>query len=389
MLKNIKGIICFKARGNRLTAFISAIRESDIMCFKQSCVHEEFRGRVYRKDYKNVLELARKMNIELEEEKNIGKIFTVRRYRRRYGIIAGFIIALLFVVLISNTIAVIEINGTETITDKQVIALLDEMGISRGKFIQGIDFKKCEQLLRIKLDRAAWVNLRNVGARIVVDIDEESEQHPPVTPLNITNNVVAARDGRIKKVTVHRGMLNCLVGEGVKKGDVIISGIYTDPKDNFIKSYAMGEVIGEFKEQMIFTQLFSDIKKEYSGKEISKKTLSFFGFEFPLYFGRVKLDSFDLSESEAPFLLFGKKLPISLIHREYKPFEYMEIAYSEEEAEKLVQQKTAVYEKNFLTDCSIISREIQKNLCEDRLEYIVEYKLEAEIGINSEIFIKK
>lgn len=67
-----------------------------------------------------------------------------------------------------------------------------------------------------------------------------------------------------------------------------------------------------------------------------------------------------------------------IVHSSYSPFEYDTITYSDEEADKKLQQKTALYEKNFYDskEIKVIERNIEKKRNSDHMEYIVTYSLE-------------
>ena len=50
MLKNIRGIVSFKACGENIYKFINGIRESSIVCTSQYCKNSFFFGQVYKRD---------------------------------------------------------------------------------------------------------------------------------------------------------------------------------------------------------------------------------------------------------------------------------------------------------------------------------------------------
>ena len=47
------------------------------------------------------------------------------------------------------------------------------------------------------------------------------------------------------------------------------------------------------------------------------------------------------------------------------------------------------YENNFMNDIEILEKDIQKNIFDDHIDYIVNYRLKGEIGISEDVFTGK
>ena len=104
MLKNIRGIVSFKACGENIYKFINGIRESSIVCTSQYCKNSFFFGQVYKKDVDRIFELAEEYGINIEITEKRGLRFKAGGYRFRFGIVLGIIIVLGFVFYLSNIV---------------------------------------------------------------------------------------------------------------------------------------------------------------------------------------------------------------------------------------------------------------------------------------------
>lgn len=387
MFNNIRGVIRFRASGTKLYSFINAIRESRIVCTAQECKNDEYYGEIYSSSLKEIEGLAKKYNIEFKVEDKKGAIFKVKRYKYRFGIIIGAFIAVMFITYISNIAITIEVTGNSEISEEQIISTLSDIGISKGTFIPNINFGSCERKLKISIGDLAWVGIRRSGNRIVVDVDEMVDQ-PEMVKSNLPSNIISTKDAQIKSVKVYNGSLNYIVGDGVKVGDVLVSGIYTDHKGNILTLHAIGEIVGVYQEKIVFEQMYEE-EKRVSEEEISRKSFDFFTIRMPLNIGDVDLVDYDYDEDISYFMILGKKLPIGIIHSTYTPYTKNIISYSPEEAEDLINEKINMHEKNFYSDLAIINKEINKINEEGKIKYEVTYTLEGEIGKNSEILMKK
>lgn len=388
MLGKVIGTACFKASGDNLYAFINAVRESNFACMSQRCRDGHFYGCIYMPDIKKLSSVADEYGVTLEFTQKKGMSFRLFRYRFRFGIIAGIVLLFSFVFYISNIVVSVEVNGNTDVTSEQIISALSDIGIYKGRLIADIDFHSCEQRLRLSIPKLAWTGIRHTGSRIVVDVSETTPP-PEMIDEKVPCNIVADRDAQLLLIEVYSGKKVRSEGSGVRKGDIIISGVVDDGGGHFLKKHAMGKVIGCYEENISFVQPFSANGKIYADEDISKKYFEFFGHRMPLFIKPADCETFDYSETSNSFMLLGKRLPLGIVHTTYTPFEYTEQSYSVEEAEKLLQQKLALHEKNFydLKGIEIKKRDISKKSGADKIEYEVKYELVGEIGTDYEIFV--
>lgn len=388
MLRNIRGIASFEASGDNLYKFINAIREKHIVCTSQHCRDGVFYAQIYGRDISAVEQTAEGLGISLKISDKKGLSFRMYAYRFRFGIIIGIALVLGFIFYLSNTVVTIEVCGNSGVTDRQIITALENIGIYKGRFIPDIDFHSCEQKLRLSIPQISWTGIRHTGSRIVVDITEAVES-PEMVNDDIPCNIVAMHDAQITYAEVYAGKLARKVGDGVKKGDIIISGTITDGGGNIIKKHAMGKVRGIYKEQVTFTQLLEEESQVYSDDILTRKYFDFFGFRIPMFFSDVECSTYDYSENVTKFRFSGLEIPLGIVYCNYHPFSSERVAYTQEQAEIMLEQQTALHEKNFYDskETEILERKIEKNITDEKIEYKISYTLEGNIGTDWEIYV--
>jgi similar to stage IV sporulation protein len=387
MLDNIRGITEFRADGGKTYSFINALRNEKIICHKQRCINNSFYGEIYSDRFPFLCSIAKKYGVTVTVEKRYGMRYKFLKYKKRFGIIAGLVLVPLFIMFISDTVVIIEINGNEKNSDRQILSALEDIGIKKGTSVSDIDFSYAEQHLRLSLDNVVWTAIRHTGCRIVVDIDE-SEKEPELLKERMTGNIVASHDAQIVSVNVLSGQLVKIINDGVKKGDIIISGIYSDKKGQIRNVHALGNIIGIYNDSVIFSQNYDDIQHNPTGNITEQKYFEAFGFRIPLFIKKDLPESFEYAETITPFMFMDNELPFAVVKSRYAEYKDYNVTYDAEQAEKILMEKVKRYENNFFKDIEIIERDIQKNQSDDKIEYIVNYTLKGEIGINEDIFIK-
>lgn len=390
MFDNIRGIITFEAVAPEAETFVNMLKESPVPVSNVRLNRGKIYGDVYRTDFDEVKKTAEKLGAQLCMHSKRGSVFTVRKYIRRTGMFIGFALAFAMVAYLSNVVMIVEVYGNETLSDKQIISLLEDQGIHIGAFIPSIDLRSAEKLIVSSSEKIAWIGLRSKGCKIQAEISEASAS-PEIIPTSVPCNVVSARDAQIVEINnVYMGMLVRMLHDGVKKGDLLISGTVEDGKGGVYYSHSMGEIIGRYTDKVVFSQPFEDERFD-RGETLVRKKLYFFGLKIPLYIGGNDLINYEYDEETNYAELWGISFPVGIVTAEYKPYEICPVTYSSEQARALLEEKIKLYEYNFLDgdDITVVDKEVF--FSEDRSEAtaVVKYTLESDIGVTQEIMAKK
>lgn len=389
MFDNIRGIITFEAVAPETEAFVNALKESSAPVSDMRVRNGRIYGDIYRSDFGEVKKAAEKLGAQFSVRSKRGAVFTVRKYRRRFGMLIGFALAFALTAYLSNVVMIVEVYGNETLSDKQIISLLADQGIHIGAFIPSVDLREAESRIVSSSDGIAWIGLRSKGCKIQAEVSE-IEASPEIVPTSVPCNIISARDAQIVAVNnVHMGMLVRMLHDGVKKGDLLISGTVEDGKGGVYFAHSMGEIIGRYTEKAVFKQSFEDERFDY-GEKILRKKLYFFGLEIPLYIGRNNFGNYEYDEETDYAELLGIRFPVGIVKAEYKPYEICPVAYSSEQARAILEDKIKQYERNFLSggDITVVDREVFFSEDGKEAKAVVKYTLESDIGVTQEIMAK-
>lgn len=389
MFKNIRGIITFEVITPQPELFINTLKNSMVSVSGLSCRKNKVCGNVYRKDFDEIRALAEKFNSQISIKEKIGGIFIINRYKMRTGIITGIVLASAMVGYLSNVVMNIEVYGNKNMTDKQLISILSDYGISIGTFIPNVDLRETERKIVSSIDNIAWIGIRSSGSRIQVEISEVSET-PEMVPTSVPCNIVSSRDAQIVEIrNVHMGMLVPMLYEGVKKGDLLISGTVEDGKGGVYYSHAMGEIIGRYNEEVVFHQPFEDEYLSF-GETVKRKSLLFGGVKIPLYWGKNNFENYEYDENMTYLKLFNIQLPVGILKSEYNLYSIDNINYTYEQAKSVIEDKIKLYEYNFYDgdDIVIVDKEVVFLKDNHKITAEVKYTVEGNIGVAKEIMAK-
>ncbi|MEG2097059.1 MAG: sporulation protein YqfD [Pseudoflavonifractor sp.] len=151
------------------------------------------------------------------------------RFRRRYGFLAGLMLSLLAVCVLSQFVLNIEVSGNENLSTAQILSDLRLVGVRPGAYGPGIDLAMAGQRMLQQNGDLAWcaINLRGTVAQVLV---RERLPHPKPANTGQTGDVRAQAGGIITHMEVLEGEPTCKVGDVVLAGDILITGnIHMEP----------------------------------------------------------------------------------------------------------------------------------------------------------------
>lgn len=257
----------------------------------------------------------------------------ILRYKGRWGILVGGILAIALFIAAQSVVWRIDITGNERLTREQVLNSLSEQGLGIGSRISSLDPNSIEQRVMINSDDIAWISVKIVGTVAKIEVLEVID-----TDINEKNtvpaNLVSQFDAQIVGMEVYSGFLSVKEGDYVRKGELLVSGVYKEGKAPLRFSRASGRILGRLSHVIEVEIPLVQSKKVLTGDKIEKKSLIFFGKTIN-FFGNYRnlpasYDIINCVYTLDPFSL--GELPISLATDEYYPYEMIDVEISEEEA---------------------------------------------------------
>lgn len=315
-------------------------------------------------DIKTLEGIVSELGAEYEVISSHGLPRIFARYKKRYGIYIGA--ALFFLTVYTSTMFVwrIDVTGNENITREEVIALLSDSGVREGSFIPGIDVEYVQHSSILKGEEIAWLSLNRIGTVFTAEIREKlSNEEKDMSAVNI----IAMFDGQIDSIEVYEGEAVVNVGDSVRKGDLLISGIVDGNASGLRELRADGTVIGRVSRNIHIEIPFENTEKCYTGREIRKNKLIFFGNCVNLFINsRISMQKYDTIISRKNSELFdGTSLPMGIETEIYKEYENVPVTYTQTEAAELAIAALNEKVKEELAGSQLLSRTQSAYFTED------------------------
>ena len=264
------------------------------------------------KDFKRLPKILKRSGLRLHILNKTGFPFFINRYKRRFGIFAGIVIFFAVLQFMSGFIWIIEVEGNKTVTDREILAICKDLGIEIGVKRNSIDTKNTPQDLLLKTDKLSWGSFNIEGCKLTVNV---TEIVPKTEDNTIATNLKAAKDGIIEKIDVTSGNPVVKVGDIVKKGDLLVSGITETMRDTkFVHS--IGTVTAKTEETITLFEPFIKKSETLTGKTAKRRVLEIFGIKIPLYIGKEK-GNFKTETYCKNLKLLSQNIPIKIYTKKF------------------------------------------------------------------------
>ncbi len=365
------GYLRVRFDGDFKERILSLCAHNGITLWSTKLKDEKIESNISAREFKRLRSIVRGKEIRVHILKKVGIPFVTNRYKRRYGILAGVVSFFLIIGLMSEYIWIIDVNGNYKVTDEHILSACQSIGIKNGIRKDGIYPKVERERLMLKLEGIAWASLNIEGSRLTVNVTETKETEKETEKFS---NLKAKADGVIKKLDIVSGTSVVTVGQAVKKGDLLVSGIIeTVDGTRFVKS--KGEVIALSQNEIVLKEEYKQKPLIFTGKIKTKRVLEIFGLRIPLYLGREK-GIYEASEKQMKLNIFKTTLPLTIYQKSFSFQREKTVKYS---YDKLCQRLENKLEKELANNQG--ARVIKKEFSENKNEVILKAVIEKEENI--------
>lgn len=247
----------------------------------------------------------------------------------RYGMIIGLILALFIGIYTYGLVWDVRVEGDE-VRDGYVINALHEAGFGVGSRWDKSELSEIESRVLLSSDKIGWININRRGSVAYVEVRKRSNNTETVRPSGF-RNLVASADATVEEIRLISGAVSVKVGESVKAGELLISGVMANGE----LCYAEGEVRARVYEEVEVSVGREKTVREYGAEHLASLKIQIFGKTLNIYenYGNLDKKCVIIEKTKVFSLPGGIKLPFS-VKKEYET-EYEERAVLMSDAEMI------------------------------------------------------
>jgi len=355
---------------------IELCRRDGILYWDATFSEESFYLCVYPTGAKKLrLRFAYEKISPTKEEKG-GLPCLLGRLRHRYGLMLGSVLFCAILYFSTQVIWDIRVEGNERLSEETVIAELRECGLHIGSVKKALDVDSLQNRVLILSDDISWISVNLMGTVAQVEIREVEPLESSPEEEYVAANLVATQDGQIELFEDVRGNVVCRIGDVVRQGELLVSGVYDSATMGMRYTRASGKVIARTEREFSVDIPLQFEKKVYTGRVFVEKYLVFFEKEIK-FFGNTgnlppKCDTINTVEYAESFT--GDRLPVGVRTVRYLEYTYESAERSEEEALSLAQYRLRCDAAEVMAQGELVAKRTEHSLAEGVLT--LRYKME-------------
>ena len=316
------------------------------------------------------LAVCRARDIEIEIVAYRGLPQWLKRMSARAGLVVGAVFALALIVLSGLFVWDVQVSGNVELTEGEVIEELRAFGFGVGSYLPALRVREIENRVLMASERIGWLSINTEGTVARVQVIEhisgenegESNSHS-----KLPANLVATRDGQIAYLELYRGNAVVTAGQAVKKGELLVSGLYDTLSGGFRWTRAAGRVMARTERTVVVEIPLSYEEKVYDEPILEGLEVHFFDFSYKIFKNSGNQDTLcDIIKYNSNLGQLGNnRLPLSLSRTEARPYHIEWQQRSAEEALLLCYEQLEETLASLSGEIQLLKKEIATEVGEN------------------------
>lgn len=367
MIDKLISKVSLNIKGKNINRFIKKLRHQkiEILSIKYKDANQADII-IYKKDYETVLKI--KSIYEITELDVFGLIKIKRKLKLSKHLIIITVIMFILFLILTHVIFDVEVIHSNKELRTLLLNELKKDGIKTFSLKKSYDeINKIKEKIMNKFpDQIEWLEIEENGTKYTVRVEERTIITKDDN--NTPRNIVAKKDGVLKKVIAKKGDIVKDMNDYVKKGDLIVNGelIFNDEVKGKVK--AEGEAFAEVwyvtkTEYPMFT-----FKEEKTDNIKNVYAIKFLNHTFELTFNKFKTKKIEEQE-----ILKHNLIPLKIVKQKQTETKVTDEILTVEEAISKAKQKAETDIKKKLSKGEYIIR--SKYLKSTVKESIVEVEM--------------
>lgn len=341
IIRLLKGYMYVALIGKSPERFVNLCRYHNIYIWDVHIYDGIYYFNIYIEEYKRLIPIVKKTRTYPHIIKRIGLPFLLAALIKKRTLLPALMVFCAVLYILSLFVWNVTISGECRHTEEELMEFLDEKDFHAGMLRSMVNGNEIEKMIRNKYEDISWVSVELSGCNVYIKILESDIMNNMTNDDNTCSDIIASSDGIVSSIITRKGTPKVVVGDEVKKGDVLVSGIVSllDDGGNIIenkKVYADADIIIDtsYSYKDIFP-LIHEVK-QYTGRDKTEYVIKcnnrFIFIENILN----KLDSFEkydiINQYVDNSLCEKLSLDILAIKMIYKEYEIVNESYNNQEA---------------------------------------------------------
>ncbi|MGD9567407.1 MAG: sporulation protein YqfD [Sedimentibacter sp.] len=243
LMSLLRGYVVIRLKSANCEKILNLLRRKGINMWDVEKNEHGVKLKMSYEDYVKYEEILKETKMETVNKK--GFALKVGKLKFRKGFVAGLFILLISLYIVSSLVWNVQIVGTNNITAKNIVKVLEQNDITMPISHSSLKPKKIETLLYNSFEKFKFVEVYIEGSNLIIFVKEKEPEKAEIKS-NEPSSIISNKNAIINKVIAKSGQPMVKVGDVVYEGQTLVMGmVKSKTSDEFMMVPSEGTIYGK------------------------------------------------------------------------------------------------------------------------------------------------
>jgi similar to stage IV sporulation protein len=222
LLSLLRGYVVIRLKAANCEKIINLLRKKGIRMWDVEKNEDTVKFKISYEDYKKYEEILRETKSETVNKK--GLAFKFSKLKVRKGFVAGLFILLVCLYVISSLVWNVQIVGTNNVTAKNIVKVLEDNKITMPIAHSSLKPKKIETMLYKTFDNFKFIEVYIEGSNLIIFVREKEPEKAEIKSTD-PSSIISTKNAIVNKVIAKSGQSMVKEGDVVYEGQTLVMGM--------------------------------------------------------------------------------------------------------------------------------------------------------------------
>lgn len=243
LMSLLRGYVVIRLKAANCEKILNLLRKKNIGMWDVEKKEYGIKFKISYEDYKKYEDIIKEMKIETINKK--GLAFKLGKLKMRKGFVIGIFVLLVCLYVLSSLVWNVEVIGTNNVTSKNIVKVLEQNNITMPISHSNIKPKKIETMLYSSFDSFKFVEVYIEGSKLIIFVKEKELEKAEIKGTE-PSSIISNKNAIINKVIAKSGQPMVKQGDVVYEGQTLVMGmVKSKTSEEFMMVPSEGTVYGK------------------------------------------------------------------------------------------------------------------------------------------------
>jgi len=311
----LRGYVVIRLKAANSEKVLNLLRKKGIRMWDVEKKEDGIKLKISYEDYKKYEGIIKETKMETVNKKGLS--LKLGKLKVRKGFLAGLLILLVCLYVLSSLVWNVEVVGTNSVTARNIINVLEQNNITMPIAHSSLQPKKIETLIYSNFEKFKFVEVYIEGSNLIIFVKEKKPEKAEIKS-NEPSSIISSKNAIINKVIAKSGQPMVKEGDVVYEGQTLVMGMVKNKNsEDFMMVPSEGTIYGktyynfEMKEEKLKNfEVATNKSKNVYYLQINGNSIKIIGDKDPY-------KNYNYSESTAKIPIISYLSDIALIKGTY------------------------------------------------------------------------